>query len=112
MRKAILPLSRSKVLDHLLTKELHRWSLVLVSTENDKAKALAREFKFNDFSEAFAFMTRVALEAEKLDHHPEWKNVYNKVDIVLSTHEAGNLVTERDVALAKKISSFVPENKS
>lgn len=62
--------------------------------------AIAKSFKFADFNAAFAFMTRVALKAEKMDHHPEWFNVYNKVDIVLSTHDAGGLTT-RDIALAK-----------
>ena len=64
--------------------------------------AIAKSFKFADFGAAFAFMTRVALKAEKMDHHPEWFNVYNKVDIVLSTHDAGGL-TSRDVELAKFI---------
>jgi 4a-hydroxytetrahydrobiopterin dehydratase len=60
------------------------------------------EFKFADFSEAFAFMTRVALEAEKRDHHPEWSNVWNRVVVDLSTHDSGG-ITEKDVALAKRI---------
>ena len=64
--------------------------------------AISRRFKFPDFSAAFAFMTRVALLAEKLDHHPEWTNVYDTVDIILSTHDAGG-VTDKDVALAKSI---------
>lgn len=64
--------------------------------------AAQRSFKFADFNEAFGFMTRVALAAEKADHHPEWFNVYNRVDIMLSTHEAGGL-TERDAALARVI---------
>jgi 4a-hydroxytetrahydrobiopterin dehydratase len=64
--------------------------------------AISRRFKFADFSAAFAFMTRVALLAEKLDHHPEWTNVYGTVDITLSTHDAGG-VTDKDVALAKAI---------
>lgn len=64
--------------------------------------AITRRFKFPDFSAAFAFMTRVALLAEKSDHHPEWTNVYDTVDITLSTHDAGG-VTEKDVALAKAI---------
>jgi len=68
--------------------------------ENNK---LYRKFQFKDFSEAFAFMTRVALAAEKMDHHPEWKNVYNTVEIWLSTHDAGNIVTEKDKKLAGKI---------
>ncbi len=62
--------------------------------------AIARSYKFADFSAAFAFMTRVALMAEKLDHHPEWFNVYNKVDIVLTTHSAGGL-SMLDVKLAQ-----------
>jgi 4a-hydroxytetrahydrobiopterin dehydratase len=68
----------------------------------DGRDAIARTFAFADFSEAFAFMTRVALVAEKMDHHPEWSNVYKTVSVVLSTHEAGGL-SERDVALAKAI---------
>jgi 4a-hydroxytetrahydrobiopterin dehydratase len=62
--------------------------------------AIAKTFRFADFSEAFGFMTRAALVAEKHDHHPEWFNVYNRVEVVLSTHDAGGL-TERDVALAR-----------
>ena len=64
--------------------------------------AIAKSFRFADFNAAFAFMTRVALMAEKSDHHPEWFNVWNRVDIVLSTHDAGGL-SERDVALAQFI---------
>ena len=63
---------------------------------------IARSFRFADFGEAFAFMTRVALEAEKADHHPDWSNVWNKVDIFLTTHSAGGL-TARDIALARRI---------
>ena len=70
-------------------------------TEQDNK--LQREFKFKDFSEAFAFMSRVALLAEKMDHHPEWSNVYNRVTIVLRTHSAGNTVTEKDRTLAAAI---------
>ena len=62
--------------------------------------AIQRSFKFADFNAAFGFMTRAALVAEKLDHHPEWSNVYNRVDVVLSTHDAGGL-TERDIKLAE-----------
>ncbi len=65
--------------------------------------ALRKEFTFKNFSEAFAFMTRVALAAEKMDHHPTWTNTYNKVTISLSTHDAGNTVTERDHKLASAI---------
>jgi 4a-hydroxytetrahydrobiopterin dehydratase len=64
---------------------------------------LVRDFQFADFSEAFAFMTRVALIAEKMDHHPWWSNVYNKVRIELTTHDAGNTVTDKDRTLAEKI---------
>ncbi|MBK9419702.1 MAG: 4a-hydroxytetrahydrobiopterin dehydratase [Flavobacteriales bacterium] len=71
--------------------------------ENDK---LQRSFQFKDFSEAFAFMARVALAAEKMDHHPEWSNVYNKVDIKLSSHDAGDKVTDKDRKLAKAIDAI------
>jgi 4a-hydroxytetrahydrobiopterin dehydratase len=64
---------------------------------------LKKNFKFKDFSEAFAFMTRVALIAEKMDHHPYWTNVYNTVNIELSTHDAGDTVTDKDRKLAKAI---------
>jgi 4a-hydroxytetrahydrobiopterin dehydratase len=64
--------------------------------------AIQRRFTFQDFNQAFAFMTRVALAAEKMDHHPEWFNVYNRVDVTLSTHDCGGL-SERDVALAQFI---------
>jgi len=64
--------------------------------------AISHDFKFKNFSEAFSFMTRVALAAEKMDHHPEWSNVYNKVDILLSSYDADGL-TERDIRLAKFI---------
>ena len=64
---------------------------------------LTRDFTFADFSEAFAFMTRVALIAEKMDHHPWWSNVYNQVTIKLSTHDAGNMVTDKDRKLAAAI---------
>jgi 4a-hydroxytetrahydrobiopterin dehydratase len=68
--------------------------------------SIARQFLFSDFSEAFAFMTRVALLAEKQDHHPEWSNVWNRVDIVLTTHDAGGLST-RDVRLAEAIDALL-----
>ena len=76
--------------------ELQGWRAV------EGRDAIAKSFAFKDFNQAFAFMTRVALMAEKMDHHPEWSNVYNKVEIVLSSHEAGGL-TERDIRLAKFI---------
>ncbi len=68
--------------------------------ENDQLK---RSFKFKNFVDAFAFMTKVAFAAEKLNHHPNWSNVYNQVEIILTTHDANNTVTEKDRALAKKI---------
>ena len=71
-------------------------------TEISGGKALHKSFKFADFNEAWGFMTRVAMAAEKADHHPEWSNVYNKVEITLSTLDAGG-VTDKDIALAKFI---------
>ena len=68
--------------------------------------AITRTFKFADFAEAFGFMARVAIHAEKADHHPEWFNVYNRVEITLTTHDAGGL-SARDVALARVISAMV-----
>lgn len=69
----------------------------------EKDGKLRRTFKFKDFSEAFAFMTRVALVAEKMGHHPDWTNVYNTVDISLNTHDAGCTITEKDHKLAAAI---------
>jgi 4a-hydroxytetrahydrobiopterin dehydratase len=74
-------------------------------TWDEERDAIARSFRFRDFGEAFAFMTRVALAAEQADHHPEWSNVWNRVDILLTTHDAKGL-TARDVALAKRIDGF------
>lgn len=68
---------------------------------------LHRQFVFQNFSEAFAFMTRVAIEAEKANHHPLWTNVYNKVDIWLSTHDAGDIVTDKDHKLAAAIDALL-----
>lgn len=73
---------------------LNGWS------ETPNRDAIYRKFTFRDFSEAFGFMTRAALVAEKLDHHPEWFNVYKTVEVTLSTHDAGGL-TERDIKLAE-----------
>jgi 4a-hydroxytetrahydrobiopterin dehydratase len=73
----------------------------------EKNNKLYRKFQFKDFSEAFAFMTRVALVAEKMDHHPLWTNVYNSVEIWLSTHSAGDVVTNKDKQLAEKIDDLV-----
>ena len=71
----------------------------------DDGLAIERSLRFADFGEAFAFMARVALAAEKADHHPEWSNVWNKVEITLTTHDAGGL-SARDVALAETIDGF------
>jgi 4a-hydroxytetrahydrobiopterin dehydratase len=68
--------------------------------------AIARDFKFGTFSEAFGFMARVALLAEKADHHPEWSNVYNQVHITLTTHDAGGL-SKRDTAMAREIDALI-----
>lgn len=71
---------------------------------NDK---LTRTFEFDNFVQAFGFMTQVAILAEKMDHHPNWSNVYNKVTIELTTHDAGNKVTDNDRALAKAIDGLL-----
>lgn len=72
----------------------------------EKENALYRKFEFKDFSEAFAFMTRVALIAEKLNHHPRWTNVWNTVEVWLNTHDAGDAVTDKDRKLAEKIDAL------
>ncbi len=69
--------------------------------------ALYRKFSFKDFSEAFAFMTRVAMIAEKMNHHPRWMNVWNTVEVWLNTHDAGNMVTEKDRKLAERIDELL-----
>ncbi|MCB1414163.1 MAG: 4a-hydroxytetrahydrobiopterin dehydratase [Xanthobacteraceae bacterium] len=79
--------------------ELSGWS------EVSGRDAIARTFTFRDFNEAFGFMARVALVAEKMDHHPEWRNVYRTVEVVLSTHDAGG-VTARDIALARAMDAI------
>jgi 4a-hydroxytetrahydrobiopterin dehydratase len=68
--------------------------------------AITRRFEFKDFNQAFGFMTRVALIAEKADHHPEWSNVWNKVDVMLTTHDAGGLST-RDIQMAQAIEALL-----
>jgi 4a-hydroxytetrahydrobiopterin dehydratase len=83
-----------------LAETLPEWSLV------GARDALQRAFRFKDFSEAWGFMARVALLAEAQDHHPEWSNTYNRVEIILSTHDAGGL-SARDVRLAKAIDALL-----
>lgn len=73
----------------------------------EKNNTLVQEWEFNDFSEAFGFMCRVAIEAEKMQHHPEIRNVYNQVTLVLTTHDEGNSITDKDRKLADKIDSIV-----
>jgi len=75
-------------------------------TWKEENNSLTKSFKFKDFVEAWAFMTQVALLAEKMNHHPEWCNVYNTVDITLTTHDQGNTITEKDRELAKKIDAL------
>lgn len=75
--------------------DLHMW--------REEKNRLQATFNFENFTEAFAFMTEVAFQAEKLDHHPDWSNVWNKVDIQLTTHSAGNIVTDKDRSLAAAI---------
>jgi 4a-hydroxytetrahydrobiopterin dehydratase len=80
--------------------ELPKWRSV------EGRDAITRHFQFKNFNAAFAFMTRVALLAEKMDHHPEWSNVYNKVDVTLSTHDAGG-VTKKDIEMARAMESYL-----
>ena len=72
------------------------------SAHNGDRRAITRSLRFADFNAAFGFMSRVALLAEKMDHHPEWSNVYNRVEVLLTTHDAGG-VTDRDVRMARFI---------
>jgi 4a-hydroxytetrahydrobiopterin dehydratase len=81
-------------------RELHGW------TEVQDRDAIRKVFHFGTFGEAWGFMSRIALIAEKMDHHPEWFNVYNKVEVTLSTHDAGG-VTDNDIAMAKAMEEFV-----
>ena len=68
---------------------------------NEQNDQLQKTYEFKDFAEAFAYMTEAAFHIEKANHHPEWKNVYNRLDVVLTTHDAGNTVTDKDRDLAK-----------
>ena len=94
----------------LLSGEARKSALKGLSgwTDTPGRDAIARTFTFRDFNEAFGFMSRAALVAEKSDHHPEWRNVYKTVEVVLSTHDAGG-VTARDVALAKAMNSIAKQ---
>jgi 4a-hydroxytetrahydrobiopterin dehydratase len=83
-------------------KDLSGW------TETQGREAIARTFTFKDFNEAFGFMSRAALVAEKNDHHPEWRNVYKTVEVVLATHDAGG-VTARDIELAKAMNAIASQ---
>jgi 4a-hydroxytetrahydrobiopterin dehydratase len=82
-------------------RELPAWQLA------QNGRSIRRTLRFAGFGAAFAFMTRVAFEAERRDHHPDWRNVYDRVEIELTTHDAGGL-TERDIALARFIDDLVP----
>jgi 4a-hydroxytetrahydrobiopterin dehydratase len=79
-------------------------------SEVEGRDAISRKFTFKDFSEAFGFMARAAMMAEKLDHHPEWFNVYNTVEVTLATHEAGG-VTERDLQLAQEMNRLAAASR-
>lgn len=85
----------------LALADLPEWTVV-----SEAAEGISRRFTFADFNAAFGFMSRVALLAEKADHHPEWSNVYNRVDILLTTHDAGGL-SQRDIDLAKAIEALL-----
>ena len=73
----------------------------------EENNALKRTFKFKNFIEAWSFMTKVAMVAEKMSHHPEWSNVYNTVNITLTTHDKGDIITDKDRELAKKIDELI-----
>ena len=92
--KPLVGVERAKAL-----RELNGWA------EAKGRDAIAKTFQFKSFSQAWGWMSRVALFAEKTDHHPEWFNVYGRVEVTLSTHAAGG-VTERDVALAQKMDQY------
>jgi 4a-hydroxytetrahydrobiopterin dehydratase len=94
------PIKRDEIDSEL--KQLSGWSF-----EDDKIHC---ELKFKDFKQALSFMVRVGFEAEAQEHHPEWFNVYNKVNISLSTHDAGNKVTSKDIKLAKAIDKIYKTN--
>jgi 4a-hydroxytetrahydrobiopterin dehydratase len=90
----------------LATEEIQMELDTALMSWNLKDNQLIREYQFKDFVNAFGFMTKVALLAQQFNHHPEWSNIYNKVKICLTTHDAGG-ITEKDIHLAKKIESLV-----
>ena len=90
-------LSEAEIEDGL--SDLQGWE------QDDSGKAISKRFSFKTFNQAFAFMTRCALAAEKMDHHPDWSNCYNTVNVSLSTHDAGGL-TDKDISLARKMNNF------
>ena len=83
------------------------YKTLAMSSWIEHSNSLYRKFEFADFTQAFGFMTKVALIAEKMDHHPRWTNVWNTVEIWLSTHDAGDVVTEKDRKLAEKIDAVL-----
>lgn len=95
---SIQPLTETDLAD--LLSELPGWTL------REDGKAIVRTFRFADFNEAFGFMTRVAIYADKADHHPEWFNVYNRVEMTLTTHDADGL-SARDAAMARAIETYL-----
>jgi 4a-hydroxytetrahydrobiopterin dehydratase len=104
--------NRSSGMPEKLTGNARQAALAKLSgwSEVEGRDAISRKFTFKDFSEAFGFMARAAMMAEKLDHHPEWFNVYNKVEVTLATHEAGG-VTERDVQLAQEMNRLAAASR-
>jgi 4a-hydroxytetrahydrobiopterin dehydratase len=98
---------RSDDMAERLTEDARRHALSSLEgwSEVPGREAIQKTFKFKHFSEAFGFMSRVALAAERMDHHPEWRNVWNTVEVVLATHDAGGL-TQQDVDLAKQMNAI------
>jgi 4a-hydroxytetrahydrobiopterin dehydratase len=99
--------NREAIMAERLSAEARKAALMELAgwSETTGREAIARTFTFRDFNEAFGFMTRAALVAEKKDHHPEWKNVYKTVDVVLATHDAGG-VTRLDIELARAMNGI------
>ncbi|MCZ7687713.1 MAG: 4a-hydroxytetrahydrobiopterin dehydratase [Sandaracinaceae bacterium] len=91
---------------HALSDDAIRDALAELPGWRHEGSALRKRFTFGGFPEAISFITRIAFDAERLDHHPELRNVYGTVDVALTTHDAGNRVTERDVALARRIEAI------